>query len=87
MYFYMVNACFKNDIRNMPAFGSTIALKMTFPINLTLTALLEIFVPKNHFSSNFSYSSSSPSHKLTNIFKSHKNNLPMFRFLLNLENL
>ena len=41
--------------------------------------VLEIFVPENypHFSS--------PLHKITNIFKSCKNNLPMLRFLSNLE--
>ena len=34
-----------------------------------------------------SHFSSSPMHKITNIFKSHKNNLPTFRFLLNLEHI
>ena len=39
------------------------------------SALLEIFVPKiAQFSSHFS----SPLHKITNIFKSHKYKLPMF---------
>ena len=47
-------------------------------------AVLEIFVPKN-YPIFFTFSSSL--HKITNTFKSHKNNLPMFRFLSNLEHL
>ena len=49
------------------------------------SAVLEIFVPKNCLIF-FTFSSSS-SHKITNTFKSHKNNLPMFRFLSNSEHL
>ena len=48
------------------------------------SAVLEIFVPKN---CPIFFTFSSSSHKITNTFKSHKNNLPMYRFLSNLEHL
>ena len=43
------------------------------------SARLEIFVPEN--CPIFSHFSSFSSHKITNIFKSHKNNLPYFDFV------
>ena len=73
---------------NLYIFCLTYTLLHISNLKEVTSAVLEIFVPKRcPIFFTFSSSFSSPSHKITNTFKLHKNNLPMFRFLSNLEHL